>query len=231
MADPPCDPDMGVRLCARHQPGEATRRDGADRPASPRPRGSGPGRCRRCGAAPSSMLQASGKPQSGTRPPGRREVDLVLGQPQEDPGVGAQVAEQVDLVVPLPRAPRCAVAGCSVSTTSMAKSCVQGWPSKRAPRTAPYSGQVWLASVAECTPRTRRSPCCHASRDSSFCSGDQGVSPMVKRARTRAEASWRGERSRTSVTTVGESPARPASSVSPVAAWARTPWTPAGPSA
>ena len=50
------------------------------------------------------------------------------------------------------------MAGCLASTTSMSKSWVQGWPSKRAPSMVPYSGQRWLASVAEWTPRMRRCP-------------------------------------------------------------------------
>ena len=66
----PDDPDMGVRLGALAAARRGHRPGGAGRPASPRLRGSGRARCRRCGRGRPRTLQARGNPQSGTRPPG-----------------------------------------------------------------------------------------------------------------------------------------------------------------
>jgi hypothetical protein len=102
------------------------------------------------------MAPGQGKSTLGYSTSGNREVHLAVGQREEDAGIGTERAEEVDLVVPRPGVAEREVAGWLGSTTSMVKSWVQGWPSKRAPITDPNSGQVWQASVAECTPSTAR---------------------------------------------------------------------------
>ena len=74
---------------------------------------------------------APGQREAAVGHPAARDgqVDLVVGQAQQDPGVGPQVA-RTDRPRPASAtvAPRWAVAGWSSSTTSMAKSWVHGMP-------------------------------------------------------------------------------------------------------
>ena len=65
--------------------------------------------------------------------PGAPEVELGLVHPQQHPGIGPQVAELVDLVVPPPVRAQVDSAGWDGSQTSRTTSWVQGWPLKRAP--------------------------------------------------------------------------------------------------
>ena len=65
--------------------------------------GSGPRAVnRRCAAAPSSTHQASGNPQSGTRPPGAERSTWPSARRMRTSGVGPEVLEEVDLVAPVP---------------------------------------------------------------------------------------------------------------------------------
>ena len=114
--------------------------------------------CRSCGRCPRWTDQARGNPHSGTRPPGADRSTWSSARRSSTRASGRSARKRYTSSCHCQRSPRWAVAGWSPSTTSMVKSWVQGWPSKRAPSTDPYSGQVWHASVAECTPRTRRSP-------------------------------------------------------------------------
>src|SRR6266851_210885 len=68
------------------------------------------------------------------------------------------------------------------------------------------------------------------SRIAALCPADHGVSPMVNRASTRADATSLSLSVPTSSVQRADSPASPASSTTPVSDWSSTPWTPEGPS-
>src|SRR6185437_8238151 len=93
------EPDMGVRLRRRPQPGEPSgqvtqvdrqlpgQREVAERGVE---------------AAGRPVLDAPSqrKPAVGHPPAGRGQIHLVVGQAEQDPGVGPEVAEEIHLVVP-----------------------------------------------------------------------------------------------------------------------------------
>src|ERR1700736_2692350 len=90
--DPPNDPDMCVRLGAGEQPSEA-----ACQMAEIGRRLPGTGEVTECGieAAGAALVGApgQGEPARGHPAAGHRQVDLVLGEAKQDPGVGSQRTE------------------------------------------------------------------------------------------------------------------------------------------
>src|SRR5579871_6755918 len=98
---PASDPDMSVRLGALPQPGEAARQVAQVHGQLPGQREMAQSRVE---AARGTVFDRPGEWKAAVGHPASldREVDLVLGEPQKHAGVGSQVAEQIDLVVPLP---------------------------------------------------------------------------------------------------------------------------------
>ena len=226
---PDAEPDMGVRLRARSPARRARRPGGAGRPGSL----PGQGEVAECRveAAGRPVLDApgQGEPAVGHPPPGDREVDLVLGQAEQDPGVGAQVARRgrprrarptAGRGEPSPGGPRRPRRWRSPGSRDDRRSGPRAWCRTR----ATCGWRRWPSARREGAASRRAT----TNAIAAFCSGDQGVSPMVKRASTRAAAETSGETSRTSVTAIGFRPAMSASWDSAVVAWPNVPCTPAG---
>src|SRR5580658_6370064 len=86
---PDVEPDMGVRLRVRLQPGEPSAQVAQEDGEFPGQREVAQGRVERAGRA---VFDAPGQREAavGHAPAGCRQVDLALGQTHEDPGVGPE---------------------------------------------------------------------------------------------------------------------------------------------
>ncbi len=130
---------------------------------------------------------------------------------EEHPGVGREVAEQVELLLEPPR--RWQVGGRRVGAVDdvIGRSPVTGWPSKRAPRRSPYSGQrvggVGSGVHADDAERPGGRPFLH---DAALLGRPKGVSPMVKSTSTRARSTVLAWRRRPVLTPRNSRPQRPA---------------------